>query len=57
VRSTSKSFADHLFRSLGIDVVLALFAELDLPLRSGETSQFRLVDIVAVLKAALSVNE
>jgi hypothetical protein len=58
IHSTSRSFADHFLRSLGIAVLIPLFAQVDLPLSIENIhSQFSLVDIIGVLTAALCVSD
>jgi hypothetical protein len=57
LKSDDRTFDDILLRAFKLDVLLPLFAHLDLPLRSGNASQLRSLDVISMLFAALSVSE
>jgi hypothetical protein len=52
-----RPFADILLRLFKTEVLIPLFAQLDLPLKSGNKVQFQICDVLSVLAAALHVGE
>ena len=57
INSENRTFTDVFFRFFKIEILLPLFAQLDLTLRNGEPSHFDVMEVVAVFKAALFVGE
>ncbi|OHT05635.1 hypothetical protein TRFO_26513 [Tritrichomonas foetus] len=57
INSENRTFTDVLFRFFKIEVLLPLFAQLDLPLKNGEKSKFSVLDVVSIFKAALFAGE
>lgn len=53
----TRTFADILFKFFKLEIFLPLFAQLDLPLKTGEASNFDVHDVVSVFKATLFVGE
>lgn len=52
-----RTFTDILLRFFKIEILLPIFAQLDLKMMNGQQSDFRVIDIVSVFKAALFAGD
>lgn len=51
------NFVDILLSLFKIEILLPLFAQIDLPLKSGEEHHFKILDVLSILDAAFLVGE